>query len=197
MTEENTDPGLVRLDGAPIVGGKSKQLICNELAELTAEDVAVYQTTVSCGGSAASQIKKIRDVHHQIARMLAAGFKNVEISQVTGITPQRVTQLKNDPAFIELLEFYRDNESEVFADLISRIKNLSTDALDKLHERIVEDPNQVTTRELIEVVKAGYDRSGHGPQSKVEHTGQVLNKHEIAEIKQAVDLQRGEVIDHE
>ena len=53
--------------------------------------------------AAARPIVKIRAQHHLAARLIAEGRKPVEVAAITGYTPARITQLRADPAFGELV----------------------------------------------------------------------------------------------
>lgn len=113
-------------------------------------------------------LAKLRDSHHQIARLLARGLKNHEVSAITGFSPVRISTLRSDSAFIELLEFYRNQADEVNADILGRMKLLSAEALSELTSRIIDNPETMTNRELLELGKLVLDRTGHGAVTKAE-----------------------------
>lgn len=116
-------------------------------------------------GSETSALKRISDRHHALARNLAGGMGEGEAALVCGLSPSRVSILKNDPQFRELLEFYRGEVNLVYRDMHEMLAGVGKLALDELTERLEEAPEKVSVGQLMEVVKLGADRVGYGPQS--------------------------------
>ena len=116
--------------------------------------------------AAPSALKRIRDSHHAVARLVAEGRMGVEISALTGYTSSSISILKNDPAFAELVEFYRAEQRDAFASLADRLALLSLDTVQELQTRLADDPDGFTVKELHEQLKIAADRTGHGPQSR-------------------------------
>ena len=117
-------------------------------------------------GVDAPPIKRLRDSHHQLARILATGARPAEASLITGYSSSRISILQADPAFQELLEFYRANENVAAAAVQDRLLTLGLTAVSILQERMEEEPEDMGTGMLLETAKVGLDRSGHGPQSR-------------------------------
>src|SRR6266481_3826630 len=59
--------------------------------------------------------KAMRETHHRLARMVAAGFRTEEILRLTGFSSTRLLQLRHDPAFQELVAAYKDKVDEAYA----------------------------------------------------------------------------------
>jgi hypothetical protein len=84
-----------------------------------------------------------------------------------------VSDLKNDPAFQELVSFYADEMNEVYVDVHQRMAALGTSILEELTERFEADPDKFTKRELLEMFTAMADRSiptakgGPAPQQAI------------------------------
>lgn len=110
-------------------------------------------------------IARIRDSHHSLARLIADGVKDVDISAITGYSPSRISILKNDPAFSNLVEHYRRNRSEAFATVHERFVSLSKDAAEELQARLDEKPESFDNEELMELTKLAADRTGFGPKN--------------------------------
>jgi hypothetical protein len=113
-------------------------------------------------------LAKVREIHHQIARLLAQGLRPVEVSAIVGFSQSRISILKSDPTFKELLAFYSNRRDEIGQDLTAKLTALTLDAMTTLHERLVDAPEEITTDELQRAVNAGLDRLGHGSRSTVE-----------------------------
>lgn len=155
--------------------------------ELTKEEV------VGLEGLGAPSLKSLRDSHHQIARLVAAGMDNVEISQVTGKSPGTVSFLKRDPAFIELLNFYRGRQEVAYADLHERLRNLGGTAMALMQERLEEEPEKISNSLLLEVVKTTADRVGHGPrQTQVNINFDLEARLDAARRRAGLEEERGE-----
>lgn len=110
-----------------------------------------------------SAVKTLRDSHHAVARLVAAGFRLVQISADTGYSLSRISVLLKDPAFIELVEFYRLQEGEYTDKLRSRLGALAGDVVAELTARIDAGAEDITADELVKIGKFAADRAGHGP----------------------------------
>lgn len=144
-------------------GRAAKPVVAAELRRLEASDIALLATEK---GVKAPSITKLRDSHHALARCLASGLRPAEASIVTGYSNSRISILQADPTFAELVEFYRSVETEALADLQRRMATMALDALQELHDRLLEDPEKISSSMLLEVIKTMADRTGNGPSSK-------------------------------
>ena len=117
------------------------------------------------GHSEPTELKRLSDRHHALARMLALGEPMSVVCSALGYTPSRVSVLKASPAFQELLALYQDEKQEQFVDFVARAAGLATDAVGVLQDRLEEKPDDVSTNALIEIAKMAADRSGNGPTS--------------------------------
>lgn len=113
----------------------------------------------------APALKRLRDSHHALARVLALGAKPAEASIITGYSASRISILQADPSFQELVSHYRGNSATAVADLQERMLTLSLDALEELRDRLNDNPELISNAMLLEVLKTGADRTGYGPKS--------------------------------
>lgn len=118
-------------------------------------------------GTRPKSLVRIHASHHSLARCLAAGMKPQQASLVTGYSPGRISVLQNDPAFTALVADYRSEAKSVFADLAERMSDISLDAIELLHERMQENPEQLTIPLLLDIIRSFADRTGHGPGQEV------------------------------
>lgn len=141
-------------------------------------------------------LAKIRDPHHTLAKMVADNKPVVEISSVTGYSPSRIRTLENDPAFQELVAHYRDQNRLASADIQEQLKHVSLTALQILQERLEENPEEVSVKELQSIAELGLDRTGYGPSRQLNvstNSGMTLK-----EMMQAVvSEQNGRIIARE
>ena len=144
-------------------GRAAKPVVAAVVRELEQSDVVLLATE---RGVKPSAIKRITERHHALARILAAGtMPEGEAATLCGYSISRVSILKNDPAFKELLDFYKEDAQRPFRDLHIRLSGLAMDAVEELSVRLEEKPEEVTTGQLMEMTKLGADRTGFGPSS--------------------------------
>lgn len=191
------DLGLDLAGLVPRPGRQAAQLSAEFVRELEVADLKMPATQVQT----APKIKKIRDSHHALARVLVTAGSEAEASAITGYSPSRISILKADPQFQELLEFYRKEGESAVGDLRNRMAGMAMDALQELHERLEEKPEEFGNVLLKDIVKEMADRTGHAPQRGPTSVTQVnigLTER-IARARERVNqIAAGEkVIDHE
>ena len=131
------------------------------------------------------KLKNIRSSHHEAARLVALGKEPSEIALITGYTPVRVCQLKNDPAFQELVANYRGQVEGLYVDVHKRLAGFTNDAMEVLHERLLDAPEKIKTSDLKDLLALGLDRTGFGPKSTVNTNikAVVITNAELERIK--------------
>ena len=129
-----------------------------EPADLSLSDAPPAQPAIQ-------RLAKLRDTHHALARALAAGMTNDQAALASGYTAVRVSILKADPAFQELVAHYRENLDVVYADLHARISSFSIDLLEELRSRFEENPDEMSSPFLKELMTVLADRTGFGPKT--------------------------------
>lgn len=175
------------------VGRPRKRIEYEVLGELTLEDLEGLG--VEKGLKSLSPVKRISDRHHALARCIASGVTDFEASVVTGYCLGRIRGLKQDPAFKELVTFYRGAVIEKFADLHERLAGLAVDAADLLRDRMEDSPEEISTGQLTELVKMGADRTGHGPSNTTVNVNIGLASRLEAARKRVLTLNPSEIKD--
>lgn len=115
----------------------------------------------------------LRDNHHRIARAVAGGLSNADVATTCGVSITRVSTLRSDPSFIELVAHYRALITESWvatADPVTefmRANSLKAQAMisDKLDEA-AEKNEFLPTRDLLGIAEFGADRTGYGKVNK-------------------------------
>jgi hypothetical protein len=113
-------------------------------------------------------IKKLRFTHHLLARLLAAGLRDGDAGLRAGYSASRVSILKKDPSFANLVKSYAESEDlsfytqrDEYYDLLManglRAEGLIADRLDA-----AESGDDIPTRELIAIARDAADRVGYG-----------------------------------
>jgi hypothetical protein len=113
----------------------------------------------------ASALKRISERHRNLARVMASGVPVWEAAAMTGYSVQRISMFKVDPAFMNLIRFYSEQKDAMFETMYEKLAGMGSEAADLLRERMEEAPDEITTPALLDMVKVGADRTGHGPQS--------------------------------
>jgi hypothetical protein len=129
--------------------------IIGETRDLGPTEVDVTNVPVS--------LKRLRDSHHSVARLVAAGLSNIQISLQTGYAPARVSILRADPTFIELVQFYRNNADAVRMTFEHRMLLAAEDFVQHLHETLHDTPEAFTPETALDAVKILADRAGFAP----------------------------------
>ena len=164
----------------PFSHSLARELVPADLARLAVEQ-----------GITAPNVKRMNDRHHALAKHLASGKKPAEAALMTGYCLSRVSILQADPAFAELLAFYRSDRDIAEAQVIERVSTLTLSVVAELEDRMENDPDSFKTRELLDIATAGLDRTGHGPSSKVSVTSLTLTPEDMRKL--ALDSQEGNV----
>lgn len=151
---------------ADLIGRRAKAVNVEVLRELTSSDIALLATE---RGIKPSHIARLSERHHALARCLASGLSVADACAITGYTPSRVSILKGDPSFEELIAFYTSAKAPAVLDLSARMTAVATDAVGIIQERLEDEPAAVDMGTLLDIAKFGTDRTGHGPQSRSQH----------------------------
>lgn len=188
------DLGLVPQRLGP--GRQPKAITAEFSRELTHADLSMPAVSIQKPPS----LVKLRDSHHALARTLASGVSEYEASLITGYSGSRISILKADPQFQELLEFYRETATDVLADFRRRMADMGLDALAVLQERLDEKPDEFSPGLLKDIVKDMADRTGHAPAKTAAGGNVNINVNlsdRMTEARARVAAARGKTIDHE
>lgn len=143
-------------------GRASKPIAAAVVRELEESDMLLLAEE---RGTKPSAVKRLTERHHNLARNIASGMPIGDAAIFCGYTLSRVSILQGDPAFKELLTFYRDEAQRPYRDLHNRLSGIAMDAADELSTRLEEEPEKVSIGQLVELTKMGADRTGFGPQT--------------------------------
>ena len=144
-----------------------------ELSEpeaLTQADLEQFATAAFKDVAGQGALKRVKERHHALARLLAAGTTPQAASVITGYSTGTIYQLQDDSTFRELLNYYRDEVAHEYQGMHSQMAGLGADAVDELRRRLEDEPDKLGINALIDILKTTADRTGHGPASKTEAT---------------------------
>jgi hypothetical protein len=115
-----------------------------------------------------SSLKRIRDIHHYIARLVAEGRRTTDIAREVGYSISRISILKGDPAFQQLVEMIRPKVEELrdmaYADAVKQKALIRQISNEEILWRLEEQPETFTNSELLAHVNDGDDRLGDLPK---------------------------------
>lgn len=148
----------------PARGRKAVPVAIEYVRDLNESDAAAAALPA---GIETQPLKRLRQTHHTLARLMADGVSNEEASAITGYSPSRISVLKQDPAFQQLMAYYESNKEEIYLDVHKRLADLGMSTLEELQERLEDDPSKFTNRELMEFLDHTLDRAGFSKTQKV------------------------------
>jgi len=112
--------------------------------------------------------KAMRETHHRLARMVAAGMRVDEILHLTGFSYTRYHTLKQDPAFTELVTQYRGKVDEAWERSLDEVYETETSNLRRMvhmvadHLDEAEETNvKIPLKELFIGIGDRADRFGY------------------------------------
>lgn len=133
------------------------------IRELTLEDLAAPQTRPALAPK--SSIDRILGFHHAQARMIAEGKTLGQIAAVLGTSVNRLNTLLVDPAFEELVEYYRSQLEDVYLNTHMKASQVARLAMDRLMERLEVDSEKISTNQLREIAQGMLDRTDLPPKA--------------------------------
>ena len=139
-------------------GRKGTPLKAQVVRELNESDLAIAANPPNYE-VAANPIVKLRHTHHLLARLLAEGRPPGECGLITGYSSSRISILQNDPAFKELVEYYKGQAQEAFLNVHERIAALGLASLDELQERLENEPDKFSEPLLLKMATDLLDRT--------------------------------------
>jgi len=161
--------------------------------EIGPEELVLLHSVSKLPTNSKAPLAKLRAPHHTLAQMLANGDEVLVVSRVTGYAPARIRTLMADPAFDELISFYAEQKVHAEQDVAKSIAHVGMTATQILQERLEEEPESFSNKDLLALQTAQLDRSGHGPQSK--KTVEISDpRNVLAEMRQLMAIENRAVV---
>lgn len=131
-------------------------------------------------------VQALRARHHGVARLLAEGVPEGVVAELSGYTGPYISTLKNNPAMIQLIEFYRSPKTDAAKVIGEKLRIVADMSLELLSKKMIEEPDKLTATELTAISKLGFDRSGNGPNSTVTQ----VQEHRLVASEEVIELSR-------
>ena len=151
-------------------GRRTVPLSIEVVRELNTGDLEVLANPPK-QGITTTPLAKLRHTHHMLARLIAEGRPGVECSAITGYSQSRISILKHDPAFEELVEYYKGQAEAKYLDVHERLAGLGIDTIEELQDRLASEPEKFSARELMELAELTLDRSVAPPKGGAKANG--------------------------
>lgn len=149
-------------------GGRrpAEPLLCEIVRSLGEADLPLLRNPPS-QGSRAPTVQKLSHSHHALARELAKGtVSDAEAGLIAGYSLSRISILRGDPAFRELLVHYETQRELVFVDVLERMRLLGMNSVEELQDRLENKPEEFSARELMELTELMLVKGRAGPGSR-------------------------------
>lgn len=141
-------------------GRPAKSPNYGEATPLSAEEILAFVPQPNL-----NKVTVLRDRHHMVARLCALGLPNYEVATRTSYSEVRISTLKADPTFQELIEYYRGQVNEQFREatldyfeVANANRNL---AAVRLNDMLNDDGHEFTPSQLLAIQADAADRTGY------------------------------------
>jgi hypothetical protein len=139
---------------------------------------------VPLGQDRVYEVKEIWYQHQEIIRLMVLGYGNIEIADMTGYTPQTVSNIRNSPIVRERVEELQEGADERTLDIMDRVRQFEPIALKHL-ELIIQGKVEGVSASLRARTCENYlSRGGHGTVQKIASVSGTLSREDIEDLKQ-------------
>lgn len=149
---------LARIESelGPIPKDPLEIAIVRELTEQDLKDLLVgpHSVMVATQRPKPVSVSNLRASHHKLAQLVAQGMARPSIAMLTGFSTATIARYEQDPAFQALVEHYMAVVELEFVDIVAKMKDIGEDALGILKSRIDTAEEQMTNREILEIIDA-------------------------------------------
>lgn len=109
-------------------------------------------------------VESLKDSHHMLARLFAIGLTNGEVAERAGYSISRVSILRNDPLFNELVQGYIAMVDDQFIESVDEYFRLAEAARIKSMRMIndkLDTEEDLSISELMKIHDSAADRTGY------------------------------------
>jgi hypothetical protein len=152
----------------PRRGLSAQNITLTLLGELTQADLARLPLKPK---TSPPTLQKARAIHHKQAQLIAQGFSLAEIAAQVGSTESRLSLLKSDPTFAQLIAFYANQQDIINYEAHARVQETLVDVLElstnEIQERLSDETvrKKIPIRELRQLAEFAGDRSIAPPKA--------------------------------
>jgi len=141
------------------------------------------------------EVKELKANHLLIARYIVLGFKNEDIAEMVGVTPQTVSNIRSSTIVKEQVAMLGNQMDLTVTDVRKRFSEVLSPKAMAIIERALDealkDPNIPIGALAIRVAQDALDRGGVSKVSEVH--GKVLHGHTFLGLEDLNELKRREL----
>lgn len=174
-------------------GRKPKEPAILAIRELTREELKSIPRA-----KAPNAVVRLRESHHRVARLIAMGLRPFQVAEETGYALATISQMKQSPAFQELVAQYTKEENAAFGtnrdEYYSYVIQNRIAAARRLYDKLHDEEEEFTVAQLVSIHADSADRTGYPKRSVAIN----INADFAARLDKAVKrTQQAKVIDAE
>ena len=129
------------------------------------------------------EVKEIWYQHNEIIRLIVLGYGNGEIAEMTGYTPQTISNIRNSPIVRERVDELMHGADTRMLDIQARVREFEPIALEHLERIILGEVEGVSPALRAKTCENYLARGGHGPVQKLSSVSTSLSREDIEELK--------------
>ena len=148
-----------------LIGRKAKDIdfaVSRELAEKDFETLSEERSVQKPIPLA----KRLSQRHRALAQYISLGYTDGECAALLGYSVSRISILKSDPAFINLLAIYLAEQQGRYETVEKKAVGVLEETLDQIADQLENEPEKISMGTKLEIVKTIGDRVGFAPQQK-------------------------------
>lgn len=153
-------------------------MLIGALRPLSVEDVETIKLLCGGGPGLAGSLK-IK--HHRVAHLAASGLGPMEIAEAMALDPGTVLTLLRSNAMQGLIQQYQQDGAQDAVALQNRARAAAFAGVAEVH-RLLENPQGLEFKDLVQATQMLMDRTGVGPTSKHQVMSASLTREELLGI---------------
>jgi hypothetical protein len=139
---------------------------------------------VQDGASRQYEVKEIWFQHQEIIRLIVLGYGNIEIAEITGYTPQTISNIRNSPVVRERVAELQGELDYRTLDIMERVRQFEPVALEHLELIIRGKVPGVSAGLRARTCENYLSRAGHGTVQKISSVSASLTREDIEALKE-------------
>ncbi len=178
-------PGSIIASQEPL-----SEALCGTVRELCQDDVDLYK---DLDPRKIGRVQNIKERHHEMARRLALGERQVDVCRDMNFTQTQLSILVNhSEAFQELLAHYRTERTVATMNFEQKISVAAVTSIERLDD-LLQDEDELSPEFVRRCTMDLLDRAGHAPVQRVDKRVQHgASPALLAAVKQRVDKREAE-----
>jgi hypothetical protein len=148
-------------------------------------------------GNKTYDIRRMWEQHHEIIRQVVLGRTNVAIAADMDLTPQTISNVRNNPVAQQVIATHMVKRDESVADIVRQMEAFSPVA-EKLLEDIISGKMDASLSLRAKYADKHLGRTGYGEVRKIQSLHGTLTKDDIDDLKDkalAAAREAGMVVD--